>query len=92
MSNKKSKNKTPKAPFSNEIKLLKFEFKKMIDEMPDDEFIDMVHFLICSSDDFEEDWELDEYWEDEAEEFYNKENKNHNTNLRLLKNDDDLPF
>lgn len=29
----------------------------MIDEMPDEEFIDMIQFLIYSSDIFEEDFE-----------------------------------
>lgn len=92
MSNKKNKrNNKSTSPFSNEVKFLKFEFKKMVDEMPDDEFIEMVHFLMYSSDAFEEEWAMDEGWEDEAEEFYNKGNNNSN-NLKLLKNDDDLPF
>lgn len=94
MSNKKSKNnnKNSTPPFSNEVKFLKFEFKKMIDEMPDDEFIDMIYFLMYSSDAFEEEWTMDEEWEDEAEKFYKQGNKNSNNNLKLLKNDDDLLF
>lgn len=48
-------------PFANETKKLKNDFKKMIDEMPDEEFIDMVFFLISS--DFEEDF--DEGFEDD---------------------------
>lgn len=77
-------------PFSNEIKKMKNEFKKMIDEMSDDDFIDLISFLAYSSDDFEdEDWTFDEGWEDEAEKFYNQgNNKSNNLNL----NDDNLPF
>ena len=48
-------------PFANETKKLKNDFKKMIDEMPDEEFIDMMFFLISS--DFEEDF--DEGFEDD---------------------------
>ena len=48
-------------PFANETKKLKSDFKKMIDEMPDEEFIDMMFFLISSG--FEEDF--DEEFEDD---------------------------
>ncbi len=50
-------------PFANETKKLKNEFKKMIDEMPDEDFLDMVFFLMESG--FEEDF--DEEFEDELE-------------------------
>ena len=50
-------------PFANETKKLKDEFKRMIDEMPDEEFLDMVFFLIESG--FDEDF--DEEFEDELE-------------------------
>lgn len=50
-------------PFANETKKLKDEFKRMIDEMPDEEFLDMVFFLMESG--FDEDF--DEEFEDELE-------------------------
>ena len=48
-------------PFANETKKLKNDFKKMIDEMPDEEFIDMMFFLISSGfeEDFDEEFEND---------------------------------
>lgn len=92
MSNKKNnKNSKNQIPFANEIKMMKNDFKKSIDEMPDDVFLDLVSFLMFSSENFEdEDWTFDEEWEDEAEKFYNQgNNKSDNDNLI---NDDDLPF
>ena len=91
MSNKKNKNSKKQIPFANEIKAMKDAFKKSIDEMPDDVFLDFVSFLMFSSDNFEdEDWTFDEEWEDEAQKFYNQgNNKSNNDNLI---NDDDLPF
>lgn len=88
MSNKKSKKNN--LPFSNEVKMMKDEFKKMIDKMSDDDFIDLISFLTYSSEDFEdEDWTFDEEWEDEAEKFYNQ-GKNKSNNFDL--NDNNLPF
>ena len=88
MSNKKNKN-TQNFPFANEIKQLKENFKRLIDEMPDKDFIDMISFLMFSSEDFEDEyWSFDEEWEDEAEKFYNQGNNISNNNF----NDDDLPF
>lgn len=55
MSKKKS-DKKMNYPFSNEIKQLKEEYKKMIDAMTDT--------------DYEEMWAEDEGWEDEAAKFY----------------------
>ena len=92
MSNKKNnKNSKNQIPFANEIKMMKNDFKKSIDEMPDDVFLDLVSFLMFSSENFEdEDWTFDEEWEDEAEKYYNQgNNKSDNDNLI---NDDDLPF
>lgn len=88
MSNKKSNKNN--LPFASEVKQMKDEFKKMIDTMSDDDFLDLVSFLMFSSEDFEdEDWTFDEEWEDEAEEFYNQEsNESNNSNL----NDDTLLF
>ena len=82
MSNKKnSKN---NLPFANEIKQMKAEFKKMIDTMSDEEFIDLVSFLMFSTEEFEdEDWSFDEEWEDEAEKFYNQGN-NKSNNITLI--------
>lgn len=87
MSNKK--NNKNNLPFASEVKQMKDEFKKIIDTMSDDEFLDLVSFLMFSSEDFEdEDWTFDEEWEDEAEEFYNQRNNKSNNNF----NDEDLPF
>ena len=46
-------------PFANETKKLKNDFKKLIDEMDDEEFIDMFLFLMNSGldEDFDEDFE-----------------------------------
>lgn len=94
MSNKKNRNKKPNKniqnfPFANEVKQLKEIFKRSIDEMPDEDFIDMISYLMFSSEDFDdEDWTFDEEWEDEAEKFYNQGNTTSNNNF----NDDDLPF
>lgn len=91
MSNKKNKNSKKQIPFTNEIKSMKDAFKKSIDAMPDEDFLDLVSFLMFSAENFEdEDWTFDEDWEDEAEKFYNQgNNKSNNDNLI---NDDDLPF
>lgn len=43
---KKNTNKNSNYPFFNEMKQVKYEFKKMVDEMPDEEFaIFMLHFI-----------------------------------------------
>ena len=91
MNNKKNKNSKKQIPFANEIKAMKDAFKKSIDEMPDEDFLDLVSFLMFSSENFEaEDWTFDEEWEDEAEKFYNqRNNKSNNDNLI---NEYDLPF
>lgn len=42
----KNTNKNSKFPFSNEMKQAKYEFKRMIDTMPDEEFaIFMLNFI-----------------------------------------------
>ena len=87
--NKKANNHIQNFPFANEIKQLKENFKRSIDEMQDEDFIDMISYLMFSSEDFEdEDWTFDEEWEDEAEKFYNQGNNTSNNDF----NDDDLPF
>ena len=62
MSKKKHNNKM-NYPFSNEIKQLKEEYKKMIDAMTDT--------------DYEEMWAEDEGWEDEAAKFYKYDGNNY---------------
>ena len=82
MSNKKNKNSKKQIPFANEIKAMKDAFKKSIDAMPDEDFLDLVSFLMFSSETFEdEDWTFDEEWEDEAEKFYNQGNNKSNNDL-----------
>lgn len=59
----KNTNKDSKYPFSNEMKQAKYEFKKMIDTMPDEEFaIFMLHFI---------EWleELEELEDDDFEDY-----------------------
>lgn len=89
MSKKKHNNKM-NYPFSNEIKQLKEEYKKMIDQMPDDEFIEYMYFISSmgeiSEDTYEEMWTEDECWEDEAAKFYG-----YNGNDTQF-DDEDLPF
>lgn len=63
---------------------MKCTFKKMIDEMSDEEFIDLVSFLMFTSDCIE-----DEEWENEAEKFYGK---NSNSSDFSITDDDKLPF
>jgi len=88
MSKKKNNNKN-NYPFSNEIKQIKEDFKRAIDDMPDEDFIDMMYSLMLDYGDFEnEDWNFDEEWEDEAINFYNKDNSNNSNFI----DDDSLPF
>lgn len=87
--NKQNKN---NLPFKNEIKQMKAEFKNMIDTMSDDEFLSLISFLTITSEEFEdEEWLLDEEWENEAKEFYNQRNKKNKSNNPNLV-DDNLPF
>lgn len=89
MSKKKHNNKM-NYPFSNEIKQLKEEYKKMIDQMPDDEFIEYMYFISSieeiSEDTYEEMWAEDEGWEDEAAKFYSYDGNDKQFD------DEDLPF
>ena len=76
---------TDKREYQEKNYKLKEEYKKMIDAMPDDEFIAYMSFIsgmndMCE-DDYEEMWADDEGWEDEAAKFYGYDN-----------NDEDLPF
>lgn len=55
-------------PFANETKKLKNDFKKVIDEMDDEEFIDFMFFIMNSG--FDEDFD-EEFDEDFGENFEN---------------------
>lgn len=79
-----------KYPFANEVKRMKNNFKKMIDSMPDDDFLDFIEYInACvemSDEDYDEElWSNDEGWEDEAAKFYGY-------NLKDIEDDDSLPF
>ena len=79
-----------KYPFANEVKEMKDNFKRMIDSMSDDEFLDFIEYInACteiSDEDYDEElWSSDEGWEDEAAKFYGY-------NPDDIENDDSLPF
>lgn len=79
-----------KYPFANEVKEMKDNFKKMIDSMSDDEFLDFIEYINACTEISDEDydkelWSSDEGWEDEAAEFYGY-------NPDDIENDDSLPF
>ena len=85
MSNKKNK-----YPFANEVKEMKDNFKRMIDSMSDDEFLDFIEYInACaniSNEDYDEElWIGDEGWEDEAAKFYGY-------NPDEIEDDDSLPL
>ena len=82
-------------PFNNEISLAKHHFKQMIDEMPDDVFAEFclsleAYFGIGDEEWIQEQWAIDEGWEDDAEAFY-KHYNNSSENSTLF-DDDTLPF
>lgn len=77
-------------PFANEVKEMKDNFKRMIDSMSDDEFLNFIEYInACteiSDEDYDEElWSGDEGWEDEAAKFYGY-------NPDDIKDDDSLPF
>lgn len=79
-----------KYPFANEVKRMKNNFKKMIDSMPDDDFLDFIEYInACvemSDEDYDEElWSNDEGWEDETAKFYGY-------NFKDIEDDDSLPF
>ena len=79
-----------KYPFANEVKRMKNNFKKMIDSMPDDDFLDFIEYInACvemSDEDYDEElWSNDEGWEYEAAKFYGY-------NFKDIEDDDSLPF
>ena len=83
-------------PFSSEIKKAKDEFKKMIDDMSDEEFMDFSFTLMLYLEDTEygdfEDkyWSDDEGWEDDAKKFYHNDDEDNIVDFPF--NDDELPF
>lgn len=84
------KNNKNKYPFANEVKEMKDNFKRMIDSMSDDEFLNFIEYInACSEisdEDYDEElWTEDEGWEDEAAKFYGY-------NPDDIKDDDNLPF
>jgi len=94
---KKQTNEQFKLELSKQIKRAKEDFKKMIDEMPDEVFMDFSILLTEFFEDMEdwcdEEFEDDddyEYWEDESEEFYN--DGKDNVVQFPIGNDEDLPF
>lgn len=70
-----------KAPFEDGIKILRKEFKQMIDEMPDEEFISLIAFFMSASDDFDDfdDFDDDDFDDDDFDDYD-------------LVDDDALPF
>ena len=83
-------NKKNKYPFANEVKEMKDNFKKMIDSMSDDEFLNFITYINSCVEIFDEDfddeiWSDDEGWEDEATKFYGYDTNDNNI-------DDTLPF
>lgn len=84
------KNNNNKYPFANKVKEMKDNFKRMIDSMSDDEFLNFIEYINACSDISDEDyaeelWTGDEGWEDEAAKFYGY-------NPDDIKDDDSLPF
>ena len=84
------KNKKNKYPFANEVKEMKDNFKKMIDSMSDDEFLNFIEYINACADTSYEDynkelWTGDEGWEDEAAKFYGY-------NPDDIEDDDSLPL
>lgn len=84
------KNNKNKYPFANEIKEMKDNFKRMIDSMSDDDFLNFIEYInACaemSDEDYDEElWSDDEGWEDEAAKFYGY-------NLKDIEDDESIPF
>ena len=74
---------------SKKIIISKDNFKRMIDSMSDDEFLNFIEYInACtkiSDEDYDEElWSGDEGWEDEAAKFYGY-------NLEDIEDDDSLP-
>lgn len=84
------KNKNNKYHFTNEIKEMKDNFKKMIDSLSDYEFLDFIEYIntcsYISNEDYDDElWTGDEGWEGEAAKFYGY-------NPDTIEDDDNLPL
>lgn len=84
------KNNKNKYPFANEIKEMKDNFKRMIDSMSDDDFLNFIEYINACAEMSDEDydkelWSDDEGWEDEAAKFYGY-------NLKDIEDDESIPF
>ncbi len=90
LSKKKNNNKQSNFLFSNEIKRMKDSFKKMIDKMSDEEFLEMTLFLMTCSDGYIEDFDEDEEL-DYQEEKFSSNRKNNISNFPITENDN-VPF
>lgn len=82
-------------PYNTPISMAKDQMKQMIDDMPDEVFLEFClslesYFGIWDEDWIEEQWAIDEGWENEAEAFYNHYN-NSDDNSSLF-DEDSLPF
>lgn len=88
MSSKKHSNKRKNNfPFANEIKEARYGFKKMIDEMPDEEFMEFILLFLDFVDMFDnEDNNLDEFLEEDYLEDYDDDEYIEEYE------DEDLPF
>lgn len=69
---------------------MKDNFKRMIDSMSDDEFLDFIEYINACTEIYDENydeelWAGDEGWEDEAAKFYGY-------NPNDIEDDDSLPF
>ena len=53
---KNNKNNKNKYPFANEVKEMKDNFKRMIDSMSDDEFLDFIEYINACTEIFDEDF------------------------------------
>lgn len=79
-----------KYPFANKVKEMKDNFKRMIDSMSDDDFLDFIEYinacLEISNEDYDDElWSDDEGWEDEAAKFYGY-------NTKDIEENDNLPL
>lgn len=84
------KNNKNKYPFANEVMEMKNNFKRMVDFISDDEFLNFIEYInACdeiSSEDYDKElWPFDEGWEDEAAKFYGY-------NPDDIEDNDSLPF
>ena len=99
MGNKKNDKKQQESLFSSEIQQMKIEFKEMIDDMPNEEFLALSCILMTYMHDLEDeymddDWN-DDYFEDEDDcEDEHCSCKKHNVRKFAPKknNNEDMPF